>query len=63
MTQPNVGDRISLTIHLSADAAKRLKAAAEAQKRSAAELAAELLDRHLPRPRADEPKKGSIPYA
>ena len=63
MTQPTTGDKIPVTLHLSTDVAKRLKMAAEAQKRPAADLAAELLDRHLPRPQVGGPKKGSIPYA
>ena len=41
----------TLTIYLSADVAGRLKVAAEAQKRPAVDLVADLLDRHLPRPR------------
>jgi hypothetical protein len=61
MTQPNTGDKISLTVYLSPDVAKRLKAAAEAQKRPAADLVADLLDRHLPRPTSG-PTKGNIPY-
>ncbi len=63
MTQPTTGDKIPVTLHLSADVAARLKMAAEAQKRPAADLAAELLDRHLPRPQTGGPKRGSIPYS
>jgi hypothetical protein len=63
MTQPSTGERIPLTVYVSHDVAKRLKAAAEAQKRPAAELAADLLDRHLPRPPAGGKPKGVIPYA
>ena len=62
MPEPSPNEKIPLTIYLSADVAKRLKLAAEAQKRSAVDLAADLLDRHLPRPQAGGPKKGSIPY-
>jgi hypothetical protein len=51
-----------LTIYLSADMAARLNRAAEAQKRSAVDLAADLLDRHLPRPQTGVPK-GIIPYS
>jgi hypothetical protein len=51
-----------LTIYLSADVAGRLKLAAEAQKRPAENLVAELLDRHLPRPQTGSPKS-NIPYA
>jgi hypothetical protein len=63
MTQASTGEKIPLTVYLSSDVAKRLKAAAEAQKRSAADLAADLLDRHLPRPPAGGQPKGVIPYA
>jgi hypothetical protein len=62
MTQPSA-EKIPLTIQLSPDVAKRLKAAAEAQKRPAADVAADLLDRHLPRPPAGGQPKGVIPYA
>ena len=63
MTQPSAGEKIPLTVYLSPDVAKRLKAAAEAQKRPAADLAADLLDRHLPRPQTGPQPKGVIPYA
>jgi len=63
MTLPADNAKIRLTLELKADVARRLAAAAETQKRPAAELAAELLDRYLPRSPADGPKKGSIPYA
>jgi hypothetical protein len=63
MAQPPADEKIPLTIHLSPEVAKRLKAAAEAQKRPAADLVADLLDRHLPRPRSSEQPKGTIPYA
>jgi hypothetical protein len=62
MSEQRPSDKIPLTIYLSADVANRLKLSAEARKRSAADLAADLLDRHLPRPQADGPK-GSIPYS
>jgi hypothetical protein len=55
-------EKISLTIYLSADVAGRLKLAAEAQKRPATDLVAELLDRHLPRPQAGG-AKSNIPYS
>ncbi|MCE5269453.1 MAG: ribbon-helix-helix domain-containing protein [Planctomycetaceae bacterium] len=61
MPQSNPPDKIPVTLHLPAEVAVRLKLAAESQKRPAAELAVELLDRYLPRPHG--PKKGSIPYA
>ena len=63
MATSGPSDKIALTLHLSADVAKRLMVAAESQRRSAADLAAELLDRHLPRPQTSPPKKGTIPYA
>ncbi|MGA2620615.1 MAG: hypothetical protein ABSF26_23580 [Thermoguttaceae bacterium] len=56
-------DKIPLTIYLSAGVAKRLSMAAEAQRRAAADLVADLLERHLPRPPSGEAKKGTIPYA
>jgi len=62
MAQPSGSDKIPLTLHLSADVARRLQLAAEARKRSAADVAAELLDRHLPRVPTGE-QKGNIPYA
>ncbi len=62
MSEPRAGEKIPLTIHLSADMAVRLKLAADSRKLSPADLAAELLDRHLPRPRS-EGAKGNIPYS
>ncbi len=50
-------------MHVSPDVAARLKQAAEAQKRSPAEVAAELLGRHLPHPQTGGPKKLNIPYS
>ena len=50
-----------MTIYLSVDVAHRLKLAAEVQKRSAVDLAADFLDRHQPRPQIGGPKR-SIPY-
>lgn len=55
--------KIPVTVYLSAEVAARLKLAAETQKRAAADLAAELLDRYLPRTPTAGPKKGSIPYS
>jgi predicted DNA-binding protein len=63
MTQPSTGEKIPLTVHLSPEVAKRLKAACETQKRPAADLVAELLDRHLPRLPSGGQQKTSIPYA
>jgi hypothetical protein len=61
MTQPPA-EKIALTIHLSPDVAKRLKAAAEARRLSAPDLVADLLDRHLPRLPAGGQPKPNIPY-
>ena len=55
MSEPQPPEKIPLTIYLSADVAGRLKLAAEARKRSAADLAADLLDHHLPRPQTAGP--------
>jgi hypothetical protein len=62
MTQPSNGDKFPLTLQLSADLAARLKLAADARKRPAADLVVELLDRHLPHP-PPAGKPGNIPYA
>ncbi|MEN6450646.1 MAG: hypothetical protein ABFC96_09160 [Thermoguttaceae bacterium] len=62
MTEPSSSNRIPLTLHLAADVAARLQMAAASQKRPPEAVAAELLDRYLPRPQA-KPQKGSIPYA
>ena len=61
MPQPG-SDKIPLTLHLSADVARRLQLAAERQRRPAADLAADLLDQYLPRAPTGEQKKGDIPY-
>ena len=63
MSEPSTAGKIPLTLQLTADVAARLKLAAETQRRSAADLAADLLDRYLPRPPSGGPKKGSIPYS
>ncbi len=63
MTQPASGEKIPLTVYLSAEVAKRLKTASETQRRPAAELAADLLDRYLPRLPSAGQQKGSIPYS
>lgn len=62
MTEPS-SVKIPLTLQLPADVAARLKLAAEAQKRPAAELAVDLLDQFLPRLPASGQKKGGIPYS
>ena len=61
MPETSPTDKIPLTIYLTAEVAGRLKQVAEAQHRAAADLVADLLNRHLPRPRTDGPKK-QIPY-
>lgn len=63
MAEPNTAGKIPLTLHLTAEVAARLKSAAERQRRPVADVAAELLDRYLPRPPASGPKKGGIPYS
>ena len=63
MPEPSTGGKIPLTLQLPAEVAARLKLAAETQRRPAADLAAELLDRYLPRPANSGPQKGSIPYS
>lgn len=63
MAGKSTGEKIGLSVYLPADVARRLKLTADHQNRSASEVVAELLDRHLPRLQADEKKKGNIPYA
>jgi hypothetical protein len=63
MAEPNAGTKLPLTIFLTPEVAQRLKLAAEAQHRAAADVAAEMLERHLPRLPGAGPKKGSIPYS
>jgi len=62
MADKSIGEKIPLTLHLSADVARRLKSAAEVRKQNAADLAVDLLDRYLPRLQTGESKKGKIPY-
>jgi hypothetical protein len=62
MSDKPAGGKLPLTILLSPEVARRLTMAAEAQRRSAAEVAADLLARHLPRAEEGGGKKGSIPY-
>jgi hypothetical protein len=59
MAEPSQSGKIPLTLQLPAEVAARLKMAAETQKRPAAELAVDLLDRYLPRVQ----QKGTIPYS
>ena len=63
MAEHGGSGKVPLTLHLPAEVAARLKLAAEAQKQAAAELAVELLDRHLPRLPPGGQKKVHIPYA
>jgi hypothetical protein len=62
MADKTAAETMPLTVHLSADLAKRLQAAAAAQKRPAAAVVIDLLERFLPRSQPGEPKKGKIPY-
>jgi hypothetical protein len=62
MTQPNSAEKVPLMLHVSPEVAQRLMLAAETQRRNAAELAADLLDRYLPKLPTAGPKK-SIPYS
>jgi hypothetical protein len=63
MAEQSLGEKIPLTLHLSADVAARLKLAADARKRAPADLAAALLDQYLPRPQTGGTKPGNIPYS
>jgi hypothetical protein len=62
MTQPNSTQKVPLTLQISPEVAQRLMLAAETQRRVASELAADLLDRYLPKLPTAGPKK-SIPYS
>jgi hypothetical protein len=55
-------EKMPIPLQLSPDVARRLKLAAEGRKLSPADLAADLLDRYLPRPQPGGPK-GNIPYS
>lgn len=63
MPEQRPTDKMPLTIHLSPDVAVRLKMLAETQKRPAEVVAADLLDRHLPRPRPQGGAKERAPYS
>jgi hypothetical protein len=63
MNEKIPADKIPLTLLLSPDVAFRLKAAAEMQKRAPSDLAADILDRNLPRAEPGEGRKGKIPYS
>ena len=63
MATDNTDEKTQFTLYLPEGLVKRLKLAAAGQNRSAAEVAVELLNRHLPRPGTRETtKKKSIPY-
>lgn len=63
MAKTNPDERNRLTICLTGDVAKRLELVAARQNRAASDVAAELLDRYLPRLEGREGKKGKkIPY-
>ena len=64
MPKKSPGKKTALTIYLPEDVAKRLKLAAERQKRAASDVATQLLDAYLPRLEAGEKKKkANIPYS
>ena len=60
MAEQAPSGKIALTVYLSADVAARLQQTAERSHRPPSDVAAELLDRHLPRPNIAKP--GNIPY-
>jgi hypothetical protein len=62
MSEKLPADRIRLTLDLPAELARRLELAAAARRRTAAELAIELLAQHLPRSEPGGPTKLNIPY-
>jgi uncharacterized protein (DUF1778 family) len=61
MAESRPADKLSLTLSLSPDIARRLVQAAEAQKRPVADFVLDLLDRNLPRGDGGQ-KKNKIPY-
>jgi predicted transcriptional regulator len=61
MAERSPADRLPLTLSLSPELARRLAQAAEAQKRPAAAVVLDLLDKYLPRADAGG-KRGKIPY-
>ena len=64
MAENHAEGKIPFTLHLTEDLAKRLHLAAASRNRAAADVVAELLDRHLPHLEGPRPKKkGGIPYA
>ena len=60
MPEPITKGKFSLTIYMDAELAKRLAAAATAQKRPAEDVVVDMLDRSLPRLQTSG--QGKIPY-
>ena len=60
MPEPSTKGRFPLTIYMDAEIAKRLAAAAAAQKRPPEDLVIDMLDRSLPRLQTGS--KDKIPY-
>jgi hypothetical protein len=60
MPEQNTKGKFPLTIYMDAEIAKRLAAAAAAQKRPPEDLVVDILDRSLPR--LQDSNKGKIPY-
>lgn len=64
MAKKATDEKARFVLYLPEDLAKRLKLAAVNQNRAACDLAAELLDRHLPRAKVHQAKNlKKIPYA
>ena len=63
MVEQRTSGKVPLNLQVPAEVAIRLKVAAETQRRTAADLVVDLLDRYLPRLPTAESKKGSIPYS
>ncbi|MBN2577921.1 MAG: hypothetical protein JXB10_02940 [Pirellulales bacterium] len=61
MPEKPPADKIPLTLYLKTELAQRLQWAAESRKLPASEVAADLLDRYLPRTPPGQ-KRGAIPY-
>jgi hypothetical protein len=61
MPEKPPSDKVPLTLYLKAELAQRLQWQAETRNLPAADVAADLLDRYLPR-NPPGPKRGSIPY-
>ena len=63
MSEQSTSGKIPLSIFLTPDLAARLEREAKRLNRPAGDVAAEVLERHLPRLPAGPPKPGNIPYA